>query len=190
MAASNNNWSSELKAILSTVDMHNVYDYKSTCDLQELKRKLVMIDTTKWQEDIRQKPKLRTYILFKSQLEAEHYVTSIIPRWERSVFAKLRCGILPLHIETGCYNNTKPEFRVCELCDTNEIEDEKHFVCICTLYKDLREKLYAKIRETNIEFEQMSTDEKFEYLLSKKQCLVSKFAFEAFVKRRQKLYTS
>ncbi len=55
-----------------------------------------------------------------------------------NMFAKLRCGILPLHIETGRYTNTELENRLCEFCEKNVIEDEKHFICSGSFYNDLR----------------------------------------------------
>ena len=45
--------------------------------------------------------KLRTYISFKSRLVTEDYVKLNIPRHERRILSMLRCGTLPLHVETG-----------------------------------------------------------------------------------------
>ena len=64
--------------------------------------------------------KLRTYRLLKKKLKTETYVTSIMPRSHRSVLAKLRCGSLPLCIETGRY--CKPVLqlsdRLCIYCNS------------------------------------------------------------------------
>ena len=38
--------------------------------------------------------------------------------------AKLRCVVLPIKIETGCFVNLAFEDRICEVCNLNEIEDE------------------------------------------------------------------
>ena len=45
--------------------------------------------------------KLRTYRLYKSDLETELYVKLAIQRDHRRIFAMFRCGNLPLNIETG-----------------------------------------------------------------------------------------
>ena len=45
--------------------------------------------------------KLRTYISFKSRLVTEDYVRLNITRHERRILSMLRCGTLPLHVETG-----------------------------------------------------------------------------------------
>ncbi len=63
------------------------------------------------------KPKLRIYSLIKFAYEPEHYVTLNLSRAQRSVCAQLRCGILPLAIETGRYHSVPEENRMCLLCD-------------------------------------------------------------------------
>ena len=45
--------------------------------------------------------KLRLYRNFKKDLVPEHYVLNYVPRHLRSYICKLRCGTLPLAIETG-----------------------------------------------------------------------------------------
>ncbi len=57
---------------------------------------------------------------------------------QRSLIAQLRLGMLPIHIETGRFKGTQLDGRKCQLCDTQEVEDEIHFVCKCNLYNDLR----------------------------------------------------
>ena len=66
-----------------------------------------------WYE-VQNKPKLRTDIQFKSEIDTEEYVLSFLPKGCRSVIAKLRCGILPLRIETGRYDGVALENRSCE----------------------------------------------------------------------------
>ncbi len=45
---------------------------------------------------------------------------------QRSYLAQLRCGILPLHIETGRWYGVKEENRLCKACNNNQIENEYH----------------------------------------------------------------
>ncbi len=113
-----------------------------------------------------------------------------IQKCQCSVFAKLRCGILPLHVETGWYSNTALENRLCEFCEKNIIEDEKHFMCSCSFYNDLRNSLYLKINYTQPEFQSMSFKYKFVYIIQNKQHQVAKFFHQAFSKRWQKSYNS
>ncbi len=48
----------------------------------------------------------------------------------------LRSGILPLHIETGRFSNTKLDDRICNICNSGDIENEYHFVFHCTYYDE------------------------------------------------------
>ncbi len=40
------------------------------------------------------------------------------------MIAKLRSGTLPIHVETGQYNNVPLQNRVCNFCYDNKIKDE------------------------------------------------------------------
>ncbi len=112
------------------------------------------------------KTKLRTYVTFKNEFNVEPYLLNPIQKCQSSVFAKLRCGIIPLHIETGQYNNTALENRLCEFCEKNVIEDKKHFIFSCSYYNNLRNSLYLKINYTQPEFQSMSVNDKFVYMLT------------------------
>ena len=45
--------------------------------------------------------KLRTYKLFKSEYGVETYCKVLVPFNDRSAFAKCRCGVAPIRLETG-----------------------------------------------------------------------------------------
>ncbi len=84
--------------------------------------------------------KLRTYRLHKERLEPEPYLLQNIPRYRYRVLSKLRCGTLPLAIETGRYQMPSIPLneRICKFCDHNVIESEIHFLIQCPFYDDLR----------------------------------------------------
>ena len=48
-----------------------------------------------------------------------------------------------LNIETGRYYNIDRNERFCNMCNTQSIEDEYHFILECDKYKDIR-KTYIK----------------------------------------------
>ncbi len=85
------------------------------------------------------------------------------------------------------YISTALENRLFEFYEKNVIEDEKHFICSCSFYNDLRNSLYFKINYTEPEFQSKSVNDKFVYMLQHKQHLVAKFCHQAFSKRRQKI---
>ena len=59
--------------------------------------------------------KLRTYCTFKNSFSPEAYVTSIMSKKHRSAMAKFRCGVAPIKLETGRYNGTPVNNRICEI---------------------------------------------------------------------------
>ena len=63
--------------------------------------------------------KLRTYRCFKSRFITEDYVKLNIPRHELRILSMLRCGTLPLHVETGRWcRPVKPlDQRICTYCN-------------------------------------------------------------------------
>ncbi len=182
------NWSSELRAILTDINMVHIFDTRSVCNLSDIKQKCYEYDSNKWVVDINQKPKLRTYVTFKNTLSTEAYVTSSMPKYQRSVYAKLRCGVLPIKIETGRYDSIDRENRICEFCTLGEVEDEMHFICNCTLYTTLRLKLFNTVMVEYGNFENLNVKDKFVYLMQNKQKLTAKFSWLAYCKRKEILY--
>ena len=82
--------------------------------------------------------------------------------FERSLIAKLRCGILKLHIETGRYNHISLENRI---CNNNQIEDEFHLLCICPLYTSQRIILYNAISLMDQDVRKRTDEDKFVYIM-------------------------
>ncbi len=124
----------------------------------------------------------------KMNLMLSHIYWILFRKVNALFLLKLRCGILPLHIERRRYTNIALENRLCEFCEKNVIEDEKHFICSCSFYNDLRNSLHLKINYTQPEFQSMSVNDTFVYMLQNKQHLMAKFCHQAFSIRRQKLY--
>ena len=63
--------------------------------------------------------------------------------YQRQIHASLhRCAAHQLRIVTGRYaqNRIDRSLRLCTLCNNSHIEDEYHFITICSAYSQLREK--------------------------------------------------
>ena len=78
--------------------------------------------------------KLRTYRVYKENVNAGQFVLSNIPRSVRRTMAPFRTGALPLAVETGRYLND----RLCKLCDNSVVAHEQHVMMNCPLYSDIR----------------------------------------------------
>ncbi len=67
------------------------------------------------------------YGTFKNTFETEMYPNRPKAFKFRKCLSMLRCGTAPLRIETGSYERLPVEQRVCEVCDSDNVEDEMHF---------------------------------------------------------------
>ena len=93
--------------------------------------------------------KLRHFALFKSKVQIECYLLMIQDVYKRMLISCLRMGVLPLRIETGRYEGSgivgargiPIEFRVCQCCVLNKVEDEIHFLLECPCFESERKHL-------------------------------------------------
>ncbi len=76
----------------------------------------------------------------------DSYTVSFMNRKHRSYLAQYRCGILPLEIEPGRWQNKPVEERICKFCESGEVKNEFHFIFSCTLYNNIRATFFTKYR--------------------------------------------
>ena len=107
--------------------------------------------------------KLRTRT-FKAEYKTEKYIDCTLSKLHRSAYAKFRCGVAPMRIETGRYEMLQLSNRRCFDC-SNVIESEEHVILKCPLYEDLREKLFRAIRSYVFDFNYLSDDLKLPIIL-------------------------
>ena len=80
----------------------------------------------------------------KTISELSDYLMCISNVKYRNIISKLRQSAHNLAIERGRHQNVDRRLRKCIYCDINEIEDEFHFVKVCTKYTYLRNKYINK----------------------------------------------
>ncbi len=185
-----NNWCSEIKDIFVKLGMVQIFNQKLTCDLTTITNKLYTLMKREWLEEIQSKPKLRTYMLFKEEFGIENYVKFHMSKRNRSLLAQFRLGILPLNIEIGRYSNMPVNERLCKLCNTNNVENEYHFLLTCPVYKEIRQKLFNNISRRNEEFSQLDTMQQFVKINTEYHKFLALYLNEAWQKRQSVLYTS
>ena len=181
-------WCSDVKSILTSVNMENIYKDKLTCDVNIIERLLLSKHNETWLKGIHNVAKLRTYVTFKTEYCCENYVKLNLDKTERSFLAQLRCGILPLRIETGRFVGQKPEERVCLVCSSNSIENETHFLLKCNLYSNERQLLFRNVSIKHNQFHTFSEIDKLKMLVCEESRLCASFISTAFKKRRSMLY--
>ena len=168
---------------------HNAYC--RTCSFE-----LISNDKDRWKSELFNDRnnvngnKLRAYRLFKSNLETEHYVSAIMPRAHLSILAKFRSGSLPLLIETGRYSKVPLQNRICKLCNSNQIEDELHFLLNCEFFEDLRRPLLFKAQRCNTDFARLNNTDEFIFLMNHINLthILAWTLFEMFKRRKQFLF--
>ena len=91
--------------------------------------------------------KLSLYAKLKQSHGAESYCSIIDNPNHRRSLCKIRISAHPLKIETGRYGNqrTERDLRICTFCNSQEVEDEEHFLIRCGRYVHQRESLLQKI---------------------------------------------
>ena len=90
-----------------------------------------------WKERMDNKPRLRTYRLFKQNLVSEDYLNAKDSRGRKQL-ARIRSGANRLRIDEGRAKRLPPEDRKCWF-GCGEVEDERHFLMSCHVYSDLRQ---------------------------------------------------
>ena len=181
-------WLSSVKDIFEEVGVLQNFELKTCCDIPYCRRMLMEKYNEDWNQLLGAKPKLRTYRNIKNKFCPESYTLLNLKRNERSVLAQIRCGILPIHIETGRFVNIKAEDRICTLCNANEVEDEYHFLFYCQLYEFERENFYRELRTSYPNIDQLNNPCKLRFLFNMEPRKLGKYAVRIWDIRQQKLY--
>ena len=123
------------------------------------------------------------------------YVDILTNRSDRSAIAKLRLSAHNLEIEKGRHIGVVHNDRICKLCNSNNIENETHFLWLCECYEQERESLYNKLyRLHNFDYKLINDDNiRSKLLLNSKshnvlKCM-SKFIEDLLNKRNSNMST-
>ena len=112
-------------------DMSDCIDVDTKCDLDVMKARLQRLNRNMWWVEAATMPKLRTFVQIHDHTNDKILVLKNLNRNQRSLIAKLKGGVLPLHIEIGRYKRSPIEKRVCYMCDAGFLENETHFLYNC-----------------------------------------------------------
>ncbi len=177
-----NNWSASFKKLLDDLDLTRFWNESNIIPLDLAENKLWDRFKVDWEHQCRTKPKLRTYIKFKNDVNVANHISCNMSKYERSLISQLRLGILPLRIETGRYSKLLEKDRICLLC--NQVEDEYHFRFQCELYNVERTQPSHRL---NVTLSELTEQEKLN-LVFEHPFILGKFVRKAMKKRREKMY--
>ena len=140
-------------------------------------------------------PKLDTYRDIKDFADPAILAKSNLPRNERSLVVRLLCGILPLEVETGRYKDKDKKKkdrkqRFCKVCETTNVEDEIHFLFVCTALNSVREDKLDPILTSSRETRKYSSTQKLTWLLSRENIKSFGQAMACLYQKRQDLLFS
>ena len=108
-----------------------------------LKQKLFDQFQQNWHSDISNSTKGLSYSLFKEKFEFEKYLDILCDK-DRSIFCKFRTVNHRLPIETGRWFGIDRQIRYCNLCQTQELGDEFHYLLSCRFFADSRKQFLDK----------------------------------------------
>ena len=140
------NWIYNIIERLNTYGYGNVWDnpYIICPDIfcRIFKQRLLDMFTQEWKVDLELNQALTFYKHFKNSFEYEEYLTISKCRGYRNALARLRLSSHSLRIESGRYGQIRISRNegVRQFCSTGDIEDENHFLLVCTMYIELRVK--------------------------------------------------
>lgn len=182
-------WTTDVELILLKLGVSDsVIEDCTLCDLDLIEHKSKTLMMSEWLTAVESKPKLRSYKMFKMAPSVESYLSLDIPKGSRSLCAQLRSGVLPLCIETGRYQRLDVNLRRCEVCETGDVEDEFHFVCLCEGYRQDRETLYEYMSGVCEGFALLTEAEQFVKIMQNCNQHVIRFICNAWQTRRGVLY--
>ena len=89
---------------------------------------------------------------------------------KRRLITKLRISSHRLEIEMGRYqskqnSSKKAKDRICTFCDAGIVEDEKHVLMSCTLYRSQRESMFKHIFDIFPGLSNLEVDEQFLFIM-------------------------
>ena len=178
------NWSSGFKKVLDDMNLVNYWLNNTVIPLDLAKTRVHERLQRDWEHHCSTKDKLRTYRIFKQEMAVASHLNCNLPKYPRSLISQLRLGVLPLRIETGRFVRLAEADRLCQVCSTDSVENEYHFLFECNEYTEYREEFETAI-DANLT--QLTLQEKFDKVFSHPHSL-GRYMILAYKKRREKLY--
>jgi len=168
-------WCAQLQRDLYSLGLKSYWDRPSTvdtlgADAWKLKTKSSVHtrEHAHWKREVSGQPILRLYRMMRSldKLELQSYLTVSHGGWKdqrligRRELTQLRLGSNVLRIDTGRWDDTAVEHRICPCCH-EEVETEQHFLLDCCCRERLigRTELWEKLDRLLNEEEASTADE-------------------------------
>ena len=111
--------------------------------------------------------KLRLYKKLKGSFKIEPYIEQIRNRNQRQWLSRYRISAHSLGIEIGRYKYPVTPLceRKCNYCESNEIDDEKHFILLCDTFKLKRQCFISRMNVLYANFSFLSSEDQLKFIL-------------------------
>ena len=156
------NWAYQIKSVLDSIGLKNIWlqQFDIIIPFNLIKQRILDIYKQSWYASVNNSNRLLMYSRYKHDFIFEKYLDFLSERKYRNALSQFRLSSHDLEIERGRYSNVDRDDRICLLCNSNQIENEYHFLLTCPFYRDLR-KTYLKLY-----YYQWPTLDKFDNLMS------------------------
>ena len=163
MTYSGLNWAFQIKHLLDSIGLSNVWIHQNTIDipLDLIKRRIFDTYKQSWYSAVNNSSRLEMYARYKHDFELENYLDFIVEKKYKFALTQFRLSSHDLAIERGRYQRLDRTDRNCKLCNSNVVECEYHFLLVCPFYLELRRKYFKPY------YCHWPTITKFENLMSK-----------------------
>jgi len=143
------NWVSNVKLLLNNYGFSYIFEDADNVDFKSFisifKQRVIDNFIQEWSQSMQTNHVLTNYVLFKNIFNYESYL-DLLPSSLRMFFCRLRLSVHPLRIQTGRYgrNRIDRDQRYCLFCNSQDIEDEYHFMLVCPFLDEIRKKYVPK----------------------------------------------
>ena len=121
-------------------------------------------------------PFVRMLHIYEHYFITGSYVCIITQKKNRSAYAKFRCDVAPIKIETGRYDVNRVRLRyIIVVC--NVVESEMNVMLLCQLYNDLRSSCLNSIQVLSHGFNELTLEHQYVEIIENLSCyrIVSKY---------------
>ena len=145
-------WASEVRKILSNTGFSFVWFQQGVSNvdsfLRLFKERVKDIFIQGWSGAIRDRERYALYRTVKTLFEEESYLQDVNIYCFRVALTQFRFGVLPINGNLQRYNDC-PSAKNCVFCK-NITEDDSHFLLVCPMYSDLRNRFLTGLQSRNV----------------------------------------
>ena len=143
------NWITDFKNMLRKFGCEQIWEKENSTKEQHeqyinsFKEGMIEFYESEWKHKLRNSSKLLIHASFKFDMRKEDYIKILTLRKFLGISARFRTSNHTLEIELGRHEGLLLSQRICAYCDFHgytHIEDEFHFILVCPMYNEFRQK--------------------------------------------------